>query len=57
MEATARLGTQIDYVRNPSVHLGPALAAIVLLVLAGAVAGFVPAWRAARIQPVEALRS
>ena len=57
VEATARLGTQIDYVRNPSVHLGPALAAIVLLVLAGAVAGFVPAWRAARIQPVEALRS
>jgi putative ABC transport system permease protein len=42
--------------RNPAVDLGTAVLAILLLVSAGAVAGFVPARRAASIRPVEALR-
>lgn len=42
--------------RNPEVDLSIAGWAVVLLVVAGLVAGFVPARRAAAIRPVEALR-
>ena len=46
-----------DYLREPTIALAPAAIATALLVLFGALAGFVPAWRAARIEPVEALRA
>ena len=42
--------------REPSVDLGTALFAIALLVVAGALAGFLPARRAAQVRPVVALR-
>jgi putative ABC transport system permease protein len=45
-----------DIIRDPTVDLRIALAATVLLVIAGTLAGFFPAWRAARINPIEALR-
>lgn len=47
---------QIDYVVNPSVNFNVALTTVFVLIIAGAVAGFFPAWRAARIKPIEALR-
>jgi putative ABC transport system permease protein len=46
-----------ETLREPSVDLGVALGAVVALTAAGAVAGFVPAWRAASVRPIEALRS
>jgi putative ABC transport system permease protein len=45
-----------DYIRDPEIHLAPALFAAALLVIAGGIAGFVPAWYAARVPPVEGLR-
>ncbi len=45
-----------DFFRNPEVNLGVAVSATVLLVVAGAIAGFIPARRAAAVRPVEALR-
>ena len=45
-----------DVIRDPTVDIGIAVAATILLVVAGALAGFFPAWRAARINPIEALR-
>ena len=47
---------QHDYFTNPEVNLRVTLTALGVLVLAGAVSGFVPAMRAVRIRPIEALR-
>ncbi|NWJ52825.1 MAG: ABC transporter permease [Bacteroidetes bacterium] len=41
---------------NPEADLSVAISATVLLILAGAVAGFIPARKAAAIKPIEALR-
>ncbi len=45
-----------DWLREPQIRLAPALVCAALLVVFGAVAGFFPAFRAARIHPVDALR-
>ena len=50
------LPAESSFFRNPQVDLRVALWATVLLVVAGAVAGFFPARRAASVQPVVALR-
>ncbi|MEL6811138.1 MAG: FtsX-like permease family protein, partial [Bacteroidota bacterium] len=47
---------EIDYVVNPSVNFNVALTTVIVLIIAGALAGFFPAWRASRIKPIEALR-
>ncbi|PXY45524.1 ABC transporter permease [Flavobacterium hydrophilum] len=47
---------QSEYFRNPEVDFSVALTTLVLLVFAGAIAGFFPAYRAAKIRPIVALR-
>ena len=47
---------EVDYVLNPSVNFSIAFSMVIVLIIAGAVAGFFPAYRAASIQPIEALR-
>lgn len=47
---------EVDYVLNPSVNFNVALSTVLLLILAGAIAGFFPAWRAANIHTIDALR-
>lgn len=47
---------EVDYVLNPSVNFNVALTTVFVLIFAGVVAGFFPAWRAAKIHVIEALR-
>ncbi|MCK0145977.1 ABC transporter permease [Arenibacter sp. F26102] len=47
---------QVDYVLNPSINFSVAISTVFLLIIAGAIAGFFPAWRASTIRPIEALR-
>lgn len=47
---------QSEYFVNPEVDFSVALTTLVLLVFAGAMAGFFPAYRAAKIRPIVALR-
>jgi putative ABC transport system permease protein len=56
LEGLAKAIPEAEFFRNPQVDLKVALSATVLLVVAGTVAGFFPARRAAAIRPIEALR-
>ena len=42
---------------NPTVGLDVCFGATAVMVVAGTLAGLMPAWRAARIRPIEALRA
>ena len=44
------------FFRQPEVNIQIAVGATILLIVAGALAGFIPARRAASIRPIEALR-
>ncbi|MEM8962460.1 MAG: ABC transporter permease [Acidobacteriota bacterium] len=55
LELMARL-PEAEMFRQPGIDLSIALYALALLVLAGGLAGFFPARRAASIRPIEALR-
>jgi putative ABC transport system permease protein len=52
------LGTTLDdyFIKNPYINLGTAIFATIILIVFGAIAGYVPARRAARIKPIVALR-
>ena len=46
-----------DFFKNPQVNFNVAISATLLIILAGALAGLFPALRAAKVEPVEALRA
>jgi putative ABC transport system permease protein len=49
--------TKIKMLVNPTVGLDVAIEATILLIVAGTIAGAIPAWKAARVKPIEALRA
>lgn len=52
------LGDSLDdyFIKNPYINTGTAIFATIILIVFGAIAGYVPARRAARIKPIVALR-
>jgi putative ABC transport system permease protein len=51
-----KMSVEAEYFKNPEVQIQTAFGATLLLVAAGLLAGYIPAKRAARIKPIEALR-
>ena len=51
------VGAQLPFFKNPEINFQVAITAIVLLIVVGALAGLVPALRAAKIMPIEAMRA
>lgn len=53
------LGDSLEeyFIKDPSVSTGLVVGALFVLIISGLIAGFVPARRAARIRPIEALRA
>jgi putative ABC transport system permease protein len=56
LESAKKLIPDSDFFKNPNVDLGVALWANLLLIVAGLIAGFFPARKAAAVKPIEALR-
>jgi putative ABC transport system permease protein len=56
LELVSGLLPETDYFANPEVNMQVAIYATLLLILCGALAGFVPARKAAMVKPVVALR-
>ncbi|MCJ7756737.1 MAG: ABC transporter permease [Gillisia sp.] len=48
---------ETQYISNPSINFSVAITTVFILIIAGAIAGFFPAWKAARIKPIDALRN
>ena len=56
MEGIASVVPGSEFFRDPSIQIDVAVWALVALIVAGALAGLIPARRAAAIRPIEALR-
>ena len=52
-----KAGVQGGYFVNPEVNFGVAMTAIALLIGVGLLAGLMPALRAAKITPIEAMKA
>ncbi|MHB9056981.1 MAG: ABC transporter permease [Paludibacteraceae bacterium] len=53
---TSAGGQQMSIFKNPTVQLGYVIFSTVILIIAGVIAGYMPARRATQIKPIEAMR-
>lgn len=56
IEAVRSFGLEGDFFRDPEVDLSIAIQALFTIILAGALAGLIPALRASKVEPIIALR-
>ena len=56
IELIKMAGVEGDFFKNPEVDLSIALVSVVSIIIAGALAGLIPAIKAARVEPITALR-
>jgi putative ABC transport system permease protein len=56
MEGIASVVPGSEFFRDPTIQVDVAIYALIALIISGALAGFIPARRAAAIRPIEALR-
>jgi putative ABC transport system permease protein len=56
LEMMNGIGIDSEFFRKPEIDFSVAISATVLIIVSGAVAGFIPSLKAARVEPVEALR-
>jgi putative ABC transport system permease protein len=56
MEGIASVVPGSEFFRDPTIQVDVAIYALIALIVSGALAGFIPARRAAAIRPIEALR-
>lgn len=56
LEMAAQNGGEI-FIKNPEINLTVAIACLTVLIVSGAIAGYIPARRAVQIKPIDALRA
>jgi putative ABC transport system permease protein len=57
LEMAAASGASEVFIKNPEVNLGVAVACLLVLIVSGAIAGYIPARKAVSIKPIDALRA
>lgn len=57
LEMAAASGSNEIFIKNPEINLSVAVACLLVLIVSGAIAGYVPAKRAVSIKPIDALRA
>jgi putative ABC transport system permease protein len=56
LEGLNKFGIAGDFFKNPEVDISTSFIALIILIVAGVIAGILPAQRAVSIKPVDALR-
>lgn len=56
MASTPASASDETFFQNPEIHIGTAVAATVVLLISGLLAGLIPAWRAMQIKAIDAIR-
>lgn len=57
LEMAAKNGGDGIFIKNPEINFGVAVACLMILIISGAIAGYLPAKRAVEIKPIDALRA
>jgi len=57
LEMAAQGGNKDIFIKEPGIGLGVAVACLMILIVSGAIAGYIPAKKAVEIKPIDALRA